>query len=533
MNKAIKINPQDNMIVALENLRKGIAIKIEEQQITLVEDIQQKHKFTQKSLKKGDPLIMYGVKVGIANQEIPQGAALTTKNMDNAFNNDISFENVGKAQAQNPSEQQRYFMGYPRANGTAGTQNIWLFFPLVFCENRNVELLKTIFEREFYPDKLSEHQHFLRTLVQGKTETLQVPQAVNPFPNVEVRFITHNAGCGGTRADSKMLGKLLAGYVNNPNVAGASVLSLGCQNLQIDLFLDQLKKINKNFNKPLLIFDQQDTGNGGNLIQKIIKDSLVEIKKANDIQRKKTPLSKLTIGLECGGSDGFSGISANPTLGATTDKLVAHGGSAILSEFPELRGVEQELVDRFVDHTKAKKFINLMESYESKVIASGTDFSTNPSPGNIKDGLITDAMKSAGAAKKGGSSPIVDVLDYGQYIKNQGLNLLCTPGNDVESTTAMAGSGANLILFTTGLGTPTGNPVAPVIKVSSNSAVYHKMNDIIDFNTGSIIEGNQSLEELSDDLLELIIKVASGKEITKASLNRQFDFLPWKRDISL
>lgn len=533
MSKAIKINPQDNMIVALEDLRKGETIKVEEQQIVLKEDIQQKHKFTQESLKKGDPLIMYGVKVGVANQEVPNGAALTTKNMDNAFNEDISFENAGKIQNQNPFKNERFFMGYPRKDGTAGTQNIWLFFPLVFCENRNIELLKTVFEREFYPDKLFEHQNFLRNLVKEESESIQVPAAVNPYPNVEVRFITHNGGCGGTRTDSAMLGKLLAGYVNNPNVAGASVLSLGCQNLQVDLFLDQLKAINKNFDKPLLVFDQQEVGNGESLIQKIIKDSLVEIKKANEIKRKKIPLSKLTIGLECGGSDGFSGISANPTLGVTMDKLVKLGGSAILSEFPELRGVEQELVDRCIDKAKAKKFITLMESYESKVIEAGTDFSTNPSPGNIKDGLITDAMKSAGAAKKGGSSPIVDVLDYGEYFKSQGLNLLCTPGNDVESTTAMAGSGANLIIFTTGLGTPTGNPITPVIKVSSNTAVYKKMKDIIDFNTGSIIEGSQSLEDLSEDMLEFIIKVASGESITKASQNRQFDFLPWKRDISL
>ena len=533
MSKAIKINSQDNMIVALENLKKGEVIEIEKEQITLVEDIQQKHKFTQNPMKKGGRLVMYGVKVGIANQEIPKGAALTTNNMNNAFNNDISFDNVGKIVSQNQNKTEKYFMGYSRKDGTVGTQNIWLFFPLVFCENKNVELLKTIFEREFYPDKLSEHQDFLRALIHGKTETVQVPETINPFPNVEVRFITHNAGCGGTRADATMLGKLLAGYINNPNVAGASVLSLGCQNLQVELFLEQLKIINKNFDKPLLVFDQQQEGNSESLIQKIIKESLVEIKKANEIHRKKTPLSKLTIGLECGGSDGFSGISANPTLGVTMDKLISSGGSAILSEFPELRGVEQELVDRCVDVTKAKKFINLMQSYESKVIASGTDFSTNPSPGNIKDGLITDAMKSAGAAKKGGSSPIVDVLDYGEYLNNQGLNLLCTPGNDVESTTAMAGSGANLIIFTTGLGTPTGNPIAPVIKVSSNTSVYHKMKDIIDFNTGSIIQGDQSLEELSDDLLDYIIKVASGERVTKASQNRQFDFLPWKRDISL
>jgi altronate hydrolase len=533
MSKAIKINPQDNMIVALENLKKGEIVKVDKQQIILVEDVKQKHKFTEILIKKGEPLIMYGVKVGVSNQEIDKGAALTTKNMDNAFNNDISFENLGKTPAPSPTKNERYFMGYPRKDGAAGTQNIWLFFPLVFCENRNVELLKTVFEREFYPDKLFQHQHFLRNLIQEETEAIQVPPTVNPFPNVEVRFITHNAGCGGTRADSTMLGKLLAGYVNNPNVVGASILSLGCQNLQVDFFLDQLKAINQSFDKPLLVFDQQEEGNGGNLIQKIIKDSIVEIKKANDIPREKIPLSKLTIGLECGGSDGFSGISANPTLGASMDKLVQFGGSAILSEFPELRGVEQELVDRCIDIKKAEKFIKLMRSYEDKVIESGTDFSANPSPGNIKDGLITDAMKSAGAAKKGGSSPIVDVLDYGEYFKSEGLNLLCTPGNDVESTTAMAGSGANLIIFTTGLGTPTGNPITPVIKISSNTSVYHKMKDIIDFNTGDIIEGTQSLDDVSDDLLEFIIKVASGEVITKATNNRQFDFLPWKRDISL
>ena len=357
MNKVIKINPNDNLVVALENLKKGETVSVEDQKITLCEDVLQKHKFALELLKKGDSLFMYGVKVGIANQNIPKGAALSTENIDNAFNENISFNNVGKKNALNRSKNKRYFMGYPRKDGTTGTQNIWLFFPLVFCENRNIELLKIIFEREFYPDRLYDYQHFLRTLIQGKTETETTVKTVNPFPNVEIRFITHHSGCGETRSDSTTLGRLLAGYVNNPNVVGATVLSLGCQNLQVDLFLDQLKGINKNFDKPLLIFDQQKVGNAGNLIQKIIKKSVVEIKKANRIQRQKTPLSKLNIGLECGGSDGFSGISANPTLGASIDKLVALGGSALLSEFPELRGVEQELVDRCVDKTKAKNCV--------------------------------------------------------------------------------------------------------------------------------------------------------------------------------
>ena len=533
ISKAIKIHPNDNLIVAIIDLKKGENVTVENQTITIQETVKEKHKFAQFDIEKGEPLLMYGVKVGVANQIVLKGTPLTTENIDNAFNENIHFENVGKLNPIKSKNSDRFFMGYPRKDGSVGTQNVWLFFPLVFCENRNIELLKTVFEREFYPDKLHEHQQFLRSLVQNTEETATEIKHENPFPNVEVRFITHHSGCGGTRSDSKILGKLLSGYVNNPNVVGATVLSLGCQNLQVELFLEELKSMNPDFDKPLLVFDQQKIGNGDYLIKKIIKDSLKGIKKANEIKREKTPLSKLTIGLECGGSDGFSGISANPTLGGTIDKLVADGGSAILSEFPELRGVEQELVDRCVDIKKAKKFIDLMQRYEQKVIESGTDFSTNPSPGNIKDGLITDAMKSAGAAKKGGTSPVVDVLDYGEYLQNSGLNLLCTPGNDVESTTAMAGSGANLIIFTTGLGTPTGNAITPVIKISSNTSVFKKMSDIIDFNSGSVVEGTQTMESLSTELLDYIIQVASGEIKTKSMENRQYDFLPWKRDISL
>jgi altronate hydrolase len=216
-----------------------------------------------------------------------------------------------------------------------------------------------------------------------------------------------------------------------------------------------------------------------------------------------------------------------------SDILTALGGIAILSEFPELCGVEQELVNRCTDEASANKFLSLMKAYEKSVVEAGSGFDMNPSPGNIKDGLITDAMKSAGAAKKGGTSPIVDVLDYGEYVSKPGLNLLCTPGNDVESTTAMAGSGANIILFTTGLGTPTGNPITPVIKVSSNSELAQKMSDIIDVDTGAIITAEKSIEEMAHILLAYIINVASGHVKTKAQLLNQDDFIPWKRGVSL
>jgi altronate hydrolase len=281
------------------------------------------------------------------------------------------------------------------------------------------------------------------------------------------------------------------------------------------------------------MFEQQKMGTVDEMLSVIIKDSFDAIKKANQIERQPAPLSKLRVGLECGGSDGFSGISANPTLGYTSDMLAALGGTAILAEFPELCGVEQELANRCKDEETANKFLSLMKAFEKSVVAAGSGFDMNPSPGNIKDGLITDAMKSAGAAKKGGTSPIVDVLDYGEYISKSGLNLLNTPGNDVESTTALAGSGANIILFTTGLGTPTGNPVTPVIKVSSNTELAQRMPDIIDIETGPVIRGEKTIEEMAEEMLELIINVASGTIKTKATLLNQNDFIPWKRGVSL
>ena len=279
--------------------------------------------------------------------------------------------------------------------------------------------------------------------------------------------------------------------------------------------------------------EQHKSKSENEFISDSIKKTFVGLTYANKIVRSPAPISKLIIGLECGGSDGFSGISANPTLGHLSDIIIALGGSAILSEFPELNGVEQELINRCSNSNIAKKFAQLMTNYNSKASELGSGFYANPSPGNIRDGLITDAIKSAGAAKKGGSSLVVDVLDYTEQIKKNGLNLLCTPGNDVESTTGLAGSGANLILFTTGLGTPTGNPAVPVIKISSNSSVYKKMEDIIDFNTGSIIEGKESVQECALELLNYIIKVASGKLKPKARILDQNDFIPWKRGISL
>ena len=354
------------------------------------------------------------------------------------------------------------------------------------------------------------------------------------FQNVDgIKFLTHTGGCGGSREDAQTLCNLLASYIVHPNVAGATILSLGCQNAQMQLLKNALKRINPNFSKPVYFFEQQQSTSEAAFIENIIKHTFIGLTEANKIKRKPASIAHLKLGLECGGSDGFSGISANPALGYTSDLLVALGGTAILAEFPELNGVEQELINRCVSKDSAKKFAHLMQSYSERAEAVGSGFKNNPSPGNIRDGLITDAMKSAGAAKKGGTSPITAVLDYTEIAKQAGLQLLCTPGNDVESTTGLAGSGANIIVFTTGLGTPTGNPIVPVIKMSTNTKLFHQMNDIIDFDAGSIITGQDTPESKGKALLEYIIAVASGTKIPHAVRLGQDDFIPWKRGVSL
>lgn len=535
--KLIKVHPTDNVAVALVNLTAGEVIDFEGESVAIESDVKMKHKIAMVPFDIGDRIIMYGVLVGKASARIERGGLLSTANVKHESDKVTGkTETIGWTAPNVDKWKDRTWQGYHREDGQVGTENVWLFFPLVFCENRNIEILKDIFEKELMKPKENDYQLLLRSLV--KTETggagnEAASNDANLFNNIEVKFITHQGGCGGIRQDSHSLAKLLAGYVNNPNVAGATVLSLGCQNLQIQIFKDAMDAINPNSKKPVLIYDQQQIGTIETMLSSVVKDTFEAIKKANEIKREPAPLSKLRIGLECGGSDGFSGISANPTLGVLSDHLVALGGTTILSEFPELCGVEQELVNRCVDDKDGKRFLDLMQWYEKTVVDAGSGFDMNPSPGNIKDGLITDAMKSAGAAKKGGTSPITGVFDYGEYINEPGFTLLCTPGNDVECTTAMVGSGANMVLFTTGLGTPTGNPIAPVVKISSNTQLANKMSDIIDIDTGGIITGEKSIDEMADEMLEFIIDVASGTIKTKSAILNQNDFIPWKRGVSL
>lgn len=547
----LKIHPKDNVVVALTNLSKGDSVEVDTDLIILITDIAAKHKFATRNFFVGDEIFMYGVVVGKARINISKGELITTQNI---VHETEVYTIPKKSNAKHwvapisAALSKQTFLGYQREDGRVGTENNWLVIPLVFCQNRNIETLQNSLLKGLGYENTTKHGFDMSVLVDQYKSGATVQELMNVdltsntenkqknplFPNVDgIHFLTHDGGCGGSTSDAVTLCNLFAGYINNPNTAGATILSLGCQHAQIDILKRALNRIAPESTKPVYFLEQQQSSSEPEYIAQAIKKTFVGLIEANKIKRTPAPLSKLIIGLECGGSDGFSGISANPTLGYVSDLVVGLGGAAILSEFPELNGVEQELINRCVDVDKAQKFAQIMKAYNTKATALGAGFYANPSPGNIKDGLITDAIKSAGAAKKGGSSPIVDVLDYTEQLEKPGLNLLCTPGNDVESTTGLAGSGANIILFTTGLGTPTGNPAVPVIKVATNTTVYNKMNDIIDFNTGDIIEGKQSIESCGEALLSHVIKVASGEHEVNARRLGQNDFIPWKRGLSL
>jgi altronate hydrolase len=549
-NRTLVLDSRDNVAVALEDLPKGTSVTIANTTIDLSDSVPAKHKFALSDLNIGDLIYQYGITVGKAVKPIQKGGLISTDNIRNSTG-EIKRDKIGNFKWTPPGIEafrNRSFMGYHRADGQVGTANYWLVIPLVFCENRNTEIIKEAMLYELGYQQASPYRQFteeLASLYKKKATEDEIAQMsqikiqtysenAKLFKNVTgIKFLTHDGGCGGTRQDAEALCGLLAGYITNPNVAGATILSLGCQNAQLSILQQEIKKRDPNFSKTIIELEQQKIGTEEEMIKEAIRSTFAGLKDADQMGRKPAPLSKLCIGLECGGSDGFSGISANPTIGYVSDLIVALGGSTILSEFPELSGVEQDLYDRCISQEHADKFIDLMQTYNLRAKEVGSGFEFNPSPGNIRDGLITDAIKSAGAAKKGGSSPITGVYDYPEKVKGAGLHLVCTPGNDVESVTAEVGSGANLVLFTTGLGTPTGNPIAPVIKISTNTPLYVKMPDIIDINTGTIIDGEETIAAAAERILNYIIDVASGIKEPASVRNGQNDFIPWKRGVSL
>jgi len=544
----LQLHPGDNVLIALRDLRKGERIEAHGHSLVLTSDVPAKHKFATEELSPNADVFMYGVLVGKVTQAIPKGSVLTTRNLrHDALPFREKFAEYTWTAPDVSRWRSRTFLGYHRSDGQVGTRNYWLVVPLVFCENRNIEVLKQAFEEElgFAPPKIYRQQvsDLVRLYEEGRLHEIDERREEEGssrqarrriFKNIDgIKFLIHQAGCGGTREDASNLCGLIAGYLHHPNVAGATVLSLGCQHSQAAMLREQIARRDPSFSKPLLVFEQQLSGSELKMLSEAVRATFLGVVEADKRERAPAPLSRLCVGLKCGGSDGFSGISANPAIGHVSDMIVALGGRTILSEFPELCGVEQSLIDRSARKEVGDRFIHLMRDYAARAKAVHAGFEMNPSFGNIKDGLLTDAMKSAGAARKGGSSPVAAVLDYPEYSTEPGLNLLCTPGNDVECVTAQVAAGSNIVLFTTGLGTPTGNPVAPVVKISTNTELAQRVPDIIDVDAGPIISGETTIKQTGESILEFALQVASGEVRTKAELLGQDDFIPWKRGVSL
>jgi len=545
MQRVLQLDPRDNVLIALSDLKEGDQVDFSGSKFSLVSNVPAKHKFATTDLSLGADVIMYGVLVGKTYHPVKKGEVLSLAKLRHES---AEYQEKSAAYSWTPPDvsrwRQKKFLGYHRSDGQVGTRNYWIVVPLVFCENRNIVNLKQAFEEELgfaAPQVYRQQVAKLAMLYRDGKSVVTLPAVVDGsqpspklFPNIDgIKFLLHEGGCGGTREDSNNLCGLIAGYINHPNVAGATVLSLGCQNAQVDILREQINKRNQSLDKPLFIFEQQKTGSEFAMLTKAISATFEGLVEADTLRREPADLSHLSVGLKCGGSDGFSGLSANPAIGHTSDLLVALGARTILSEFPELCGVEQDLINRSITKDVGHRFIQLMREYENRARAVRSSFAMNPAPGNIRDGLLTDAMKSAGAAKKGGTSPVTATLDYPEYSTEPGLNLLCTPGNDVECVTGQVGAGASVVLFTTGLGTPTGNPIAPVIKLATNTSLAQRMPDIIDIDTGAIITGESTIEQMGEAVLDHVIRVASGELHTKAEEKRQEDFIPWKRGVSL
>jgi altronate hydrolase len=544
----LQLDPRDNVLIALADLKAGERVEFGGRTYALLKNVPAKHKFSMQDFGIGDAVIMYGVLVGKAVKPIAAGELLTVGNIQHQA---APFREQSHDYHWSPPDVSQWkdqtFLGYRRSDRQVGTRNYWLVVPLVFCENKNIQVLKQAFEEELGFARPQLYRRQVTALAnlyrEGKLDKIDVhaspvdaaPPAPNRlFENIDgVRFLLHEGGCGGTREDSNNLCGLIAGYIHHPNVAGATVLSLGCQHAQIAILREEIRKRDLKFDKPLFILEQQRSGSEAAMMSEAIRQTFLGLVEANKARRTPAPLADLCVGLKCGGSDGFSGISANPAIGHTADLLASLGGRTILSEFPELCGVEQELINRGKNIAVGNRFIQLMRDYAARAAAVRSGFDMNPSPGNMRDGLLTDAMKSAGAAKKGGTSPVTSVLDYPEYSNEPGLNLQCTPGNDVECVTAQVGAGASVVLFTTGLGTPTGNPIAPVVKLSTNSDLARRMHDIIDIDTGAVVAGQKTIQQMGATILDLVIQVASGEFRTKSETRAQEDFIPWKRGVSL
>lgn len=474
MQELIKIHPSDSVAVALQPLTKGSIVDVAGQKVTLLEDVPQGHKFALKDMKESEPVIKYGSPIGVAKEAIKEGAWIHTHNVKTGLGDVLEYS-YQPQEVEELTSEEAYFEGYKRANGKVGVRNeIWII-PTVGCVNN---VASTIEKRA-------------QKLVKGSVE--------------EIVAFPHPYGCSQMGDDQENTRKILADLINHPNAGGVLVLGLGCENSHIEILKEYIGAYDEKRVKFLVAQESEDE----------IEDSLALIEElaeyASTFQREKISAKELVIGMKCGGSDGLSGITANPTVGAFSDILISKGGTTILTEVPEMFGAETILMNRCANEELFHKTVDLINDFKHYFTSHNQTIYENPSPGNKKGGISTLEDKSLGCTQKSGSALVKGVLEYGEIVKEKGLNLLSAPGNDLVAATALAASGAHIVLFTTGRGTPFASPV-PTVKISSNSTLAKKKGNWIDFNAGELIEG-KDMSQLSQELFDYVIAVASGKKV--------------------
>ena len=468
----IRIHPRDNVAVALEDLAQGEVLSVDGQDLTAAEAIQRGHKLALSPIPAGSPVMKYGCAIGLAKEDIAPGQWVHVHNVRTGLSEEGEYSYCPKTYDL-PQVSPRTFRGFRRPDGRAGIRNELWIIPTVGCVNNIAQQL------------VRENQH----LVSGSVEGLYT------FP--------HPFGCSQMGDDHAQTRKLLAALTRHPNAGGVLVLGLGCENLTMDQFKEELGGWDPDRVKFLVCQEVSGEVEAGSAL-------LAELAGyAGTFQREELPASELVVGMKCGGSDGLSGITANPAVGRFSDRLIALGGSTVLTEVPEMFGAESILFQRCADEAVFDKAVKMIEDFKDYFTSHGQVVYENPSPGNKAGGITTLEDKSCGCVQKGGSAQIVDVLGYGEAVNKKGLNLLSGPGNDLVSATALTAAGAHLILFTTGRGTPFGAP-APTVKISTNTTLFEKKGGWIDFNAGTVAQG-ESLDSAGDRLLDYVLSVASGQ----------------------
>ena len=471
---SIRIHPLDNVAVALCDIPAGEIAGSDELKVKTCEKIGQGHKVALVDIPEGSAVIKYGNRIGIATEDIKAGSFVHTHNVRTALSENTKFEYRPQIQDL-PQVESRTFMGFRRAKGKVGIRNeIWII-PTVGCVNSIAERL------------VKENQDLVKGTVDG------------------LYAYTHPFGCSQMGDDHDTTKRVLASLVRHPNAGGVLVLSLGCENLTPDQFKEELQEWN---GRRVKFMTCQDVDNEIEEGRKLLEE-LAEY--AGQAEREEIDASELIVGMKCGGSDGLSGITANPTVGRFSDKLISMGGSTVLTEVPEMFGAESILFNRCKDSVTFYKAVDMVDKFKKYFVDHGQVVYENPSPGNKEGGITTLEDKSCGCVQKGGSAVVTDVLGYAEPVRMKGLSLLSGPGNDMVSTTDLTAAGAHMILFTTGRGTPFGAP-APTVKISTNTPLYEKKGKWIDFNTGTVAEGKETLDEAGDRLLDLVLEVASGKK---------------------